>query len=112
MNTTGISADLAHAFPKRVLVVEDDEAFLQSMTEWLTRAGHQVVFFNQFKAAKTYLATDAPNVLITGVRLGAFNGLQLVIVAKLEHPEMTAIVLTGTDDPVLRKETSNAGADY
>ena len=50
--------------------------------------------------------------LISDVRLGAFNGLQLVVYAKLEHPDMIAIVLTGFDDPVLRTEAAHAGASY
>ena len=50
--------------------------------------------------------------LISDVRLGAFNGLQLVVFAKLQHPDMIAIVLTGFDDPVLRTEAAHAGALY
>jgi AmiR/NasT family two-component response regulator len=36
----------------------------------------------------------------------------LVVFAKLQHPEMIAIVLTGYDDPVLRTEAAHAGASY
>ena len=46
------------------------------------------------------------------VRLGAFNGLQLVIQAKLDHPTVTAVVLTGFYDPVLSGEVSKMGASY
>src|SRR5439155_23034991 len=62
--------------------------------------------------AKTYLAANKPDVLISDVRLGAFNGLQLIVFAKLQHPEMIAIVLTGYDDPVLRAEAAHANALY
>lgn len=95
-----------------MLVVEDDQTLLGVMTRWLTRAGHEVVPFSEYNAAKRYLATNTPHVLIADVRLGAFNGLQLAILAKYEHPEIRAIILTGFDDPVLRRESSMAGADY
>ena len=100
------------AHPKRVLIVDDDEALLQLLTGWVRDAGHEVVPFSSFETAKTYLATARPDVMISDVRLGAFNGLQLVVFAKLQRPEMIAIVSTGYDDPVLREEASKTGAAY
>ena len=104
--------DSAQHTGKRVLLVEDDERLLRIMAVWLTSAGHEVVPFGQFLAARAYLEAGRPDVIITDVRLGAFNGLHLVILAKCERPEINAIVLTGFDDPVLRRETSSAGAHY
>ena len=98
--------------PKQVLIVDDDEAVLGMFTGILRNAGHEVTPFSRFEAAKAYLSTVKPDVLISDVRLGAFNGLQLVVYAKLEHPDMIAIVLTGFDDPVLRTEAAHAGALY
>ena len=97
---------------RRVLIVDDDEALLQLLTGWVRGAGHEVVPFNSFETAKTYLATAQPDVMISDVRLGAFNGLQLVVFAKLQRPEMIAVVSTGYDDPVLREEASKTGAAY
>ena len=98
--------------PKQVLIVDDDEAVLGMFTGLLRNAGHEVTAFSRFEEAKAYLSKAKPDVLISDVRLGAFNGLQLVVYAKLEHPDMIAIVLTGFDDPVLRTEAAHAGASY
>ena len=98
--------------PKHVLIVDDDEAVLDMFTGILRTAGHEVTAFNRFETARAYLVAAKPDVLISDVRLGAFNGLQLVVFAKLQHPEMIAIVLTGFDDPVLRTEAAHAGASY
>ncbi|MEO8259508.1 MAG: response regulator [Acidobacteriota bacterium] len=98
--------------PKQVLIVDDDEAVLGMFTGILRNAGHEVTSFSRFESAKSYLSASKPDVLISDVRLGAFNGLQLVVYAKLEHPDMIAIVLTGFDDPVLRTEAAHAGASY
>jgi DNA-binding NtrC family response regulator len=106
------AAPVLQPSPKRVLIVDDDASMLRLITTWVVGAGHEVVSFGQFEEAKSYLATAHPDVIIADVRLGAFNGLQLVIQAKLEHPEITAIVLTGFYDPVLSGEVSKLGASY
>ena len=95
-----------------VLLVDDDLTVLRMMTGWLTFAGHEVVPCTTFESAKRALATETPDLLVTDVRLGAFNGLQLVVLAKVDHPEMRAIVLTGYDDPVLREEATATGASF
>ena len=98
--------------PKRVVVVDDDEQLLALMGAWIRRAGHEVVTFNKFEQAKQHLATTAPDVLVTDVRLGAYNGLQLMVSGRAQHPDMKVIVLTGFDDPVLRQEAAATGAFY
>jgi DNA-binding NtrC family response regulator len=110
--TDGDTAPDSQAPPKHVLVVDDDASMLRLITTWVAGAGHRVVSFSQFGEAKSYLATAKPDVIVADVRLGAFNGLQLVIQAKLERPEITAIVLTGFYDPVLSGEVSKLGASY
>lgn len=95
-----------------VVLVDDDASLLSLMEGWMTRAGHQVTSFDRFDTAKNYLASTTPDALITDVRLGAFNGLQLVVLAKVDHPELIAIVLTGYDDQVLHEEAIAAGAHY
>jgi len=100
------------AAAKHVLIVEDDEPTLRLMTRAVSAAGHRVTSFGDFEGAKKYLEATEPDVLVTDVRLGAFNGLQLVVIGRLEHPRMNAVVLTGFDDAVLREQASNAGASY
>jgi DNA-binding NtrC family response regulator len=96
----------------RVVIVDDNEPLLRAMEQCVARAGHEVVAFAQFEPAKSYLATTQFDVLVTDVRLGAYNGLQLALFAKLEHPETTAIVLSGFDDPVLRRDAASIGARF
>ena len=97
---------------RRAMIVDDDKATLRLVKNWLVGMGFVVDAFDEFGPAKRHLTESTPNVLITDVRLGAFNGLQLVVFAKLAHPEIVAIVLTGFEDPVLRKDAADAGAVY
>lgn len=96
----------------RVVIVNDDEHTLQAMKECVTRAGHEVEAFAYFEPAKSYITRTPIDVLVTEVRLGAFNGLQLAILAKLDRPQAIALVLSGSDDPVLRTEATNIGAQF
>jgi two-component system response regulator YesN len=50
--------------------------------------------------------------LITDVRLGAFNGLQLAVMARDIQPNIQVIVFSGFDDPVLRADAERIGATY
>jgi DNA-binding NtrC family response regulator len=94
----------------RVVIVDDNVPLLEGMRECVSRAGHDVVVFSEFQAAKHHLATAHTDVLITDIRLGAFNGLQLVLIAKLKNPKTSAIALSGFEDPVLRHDAAKMGA--
>jgi DNA-binding NtrC family response regulator len=95
-----------------VVIVDDDKRLLLSLTQRFSEAGHDVVAFEAFEAAKRYLSKNKPDVLVTDIRLGAFNGLQLVFLAKFASPQMTACVLSGFEDRVLRKDAVSAGASF
>jgi DNA-binding response OmpR family regulator len=96
----------------RVVIVDDDEALLRAMEQYVAGAGHDVVAFTQFESAKSHLATAQFDVVVTDVRLGAFNGLQLATLAKVEHPGAIVIVLSGFDDSVLRNDATRIGARF
>lgn len=97
---------------KRVLVVDDDPALLRLMELWLSGGGYSVVACESFDDARQQLATAPPDLLLTDVRLGAFNGLQLAILAKEQCPDMVAVVMSAYDDSTLRKEAAQCGAQY
>jgi DNA-binding NtrC family response regulator len=97
---------------KRVLVVDDDQSLLRMLEHMLTAGGYAVELCSSFEAAKHRLTHSPPDVLLTDVRLGAFNGLQLVMLAKELSPTTTVIVMSAYDDVTLRKEASQCGALY
>jgi DNA-binding NtrC family response regulator len=103
---------MRHIDGKRVLVVDDDRSLLRMIEQMLTAGGYAVELCSSFEAAKHRLTRSPPDVLLTDVRLGAFNGLQLVILARDLSPSTTSIVMSAYDDAVLRKETVHCGASY
>jgi DNA-binding response OmpR family regulator len=107
-----MEADAPSIQRQRVLVVEDQAALLEAVTMAFTRAGRDVVSCRTFEEAREHLLTGPFDALLTDVRLGAFNGLQLAVMARDRHPQMKIIVFSGFDDPVLREEARQLGASY
>jgi DNA-binding NtrC family response regulator len=95
--------------PSRILVVDDDEGYLAGMAELLLLRGHEPVLARTFEEGQRALRDDAPDLLIADVRLGPFNGLQLLAMGQVRIP---TIVVSGFDDPVLHAEAKAFGADY
>jgi DNA-binding response OmpR family regulator len=104
----GESRDASTASEK-VLIVDDDDATREGLKRMLTGAGYTAVTAPTFQDGIQALQTAKPDLLIVDVRLGEYNGLQLVITAGRAIP---AIVLTGYDDPVLAGDAHQEGAEY
>src|SRR5918996_2505279 len=92
-----------------ILIVDDHRVTRLGLAEMLESAGYDVVTAGTFQEARRILRETPPDLLIADVRLGSFNGLQLVISAQHRVP---AIVITGYADAVLEAEARRGGADY
>jgi DNA-binding response OmpR family regulator len=97
---------------KRILVVDDDPQVLGFLETGLSRAGYGVVACAAYEDARALLAAQRPDLLLTDIRLGAFNGLQLALLAMHRYPGLPIIILTGFDDPTMRAEARKAGAVF
>lgn len=106
-NRTGKSAG-----GKSILLVDDERVLLEGLERALTAANVDVIAAPNFEDAHHYLRTGRFDVLITDVRLGAFNGLQLAGLARDLNPSMKILVFSGFDDVVLRQEAEKLGATY
>jgi DNA-binding NtrC family response regulator len=95
-----------------VLVVDADSADLASTAMLLEAAGYRVLSAGSFDEAKQVLALEGPDLLITGVRLGPYNGLHLVLRSRSDHPEMAAIVTSRHRDAVLEQEARRQNAGF
>jgi DNA-binding NtrC family response regulator len=99
--------------PLQVLVVDDNAGVLDVLDQALSeRPGQQVIACASFEDARRRLREQPFDVLLTDVRLGAFNGLQLAVLAKDVNPQTRVIVFSGFDDVGLRDEAEHLGATY
>ena len=96
----------------QILIVDDDRQVLRYLTEILQDAGYDTVACSRFQDARAQLATTRPALLLTDIRLGAYNGIQLAFFAQDHHPGLPVIVLTGYEDPTLREEARRSGAEF
>ena len=97
---------------QKILIVDDDPSLLEALERSFIDAGEDVVAHSSFEQARKALQTTHFDALITDVRLGAFNGLQLAVISRDTYPDIRLIVFSGFDDPVLRTEAEHVGATY
>lgn len=95
----------------KLLIVDDDTGLLGAMSRAL-KDSVSVVACDSFERARQTLKDEAFDALVTDVRLGAFNGLQLAVMARDMYPHIRLIVFSGFDDPVLRADAEQIGATY
>ena len=97
---------------RRVLVVDDQEDVLNTLMRFLTLGGYEPTGVSDFDAAKRCIDETRPDILVTDVRLGAFNGLQLALYMRAAQASAAIVVLSAWDDPLLREEAARIGAQY
>jgi CheY-like chemotaxis protein len=95
----------------QVLLVTMNPVSRSRIEGWLRKLDLGVESVSSFEDARNKLQTLDPDVLISDIRLGEFNGLHLVIVGRARRPTMVAIVL-GAPDSVLAREAERHGASY
>jgi DNA-binding NtrC family response regulator len=99
---------VAHKLRVSVLIVDDDDTTLQAMACLLTAAGYETQTASNLRdALRTLRQTPPPDLLLADVRLGEFNGLQL-----LAGNPIPSIIITGYPDPVLEADARRMGADF
>ena len=102
----------AQGLPHLVLIAEDDAATLAGWATYVHGAGFSVVPASSFAEAHRLLPFVRPDVLVTDIRLGEYNGLQLAVQAATLDPAPSVIVTSGFEDPVLVAEAARLGATF
>ena len=95
-----------------VLVVSLDETASSQTARMLRQAGYGVATAATFEQATDHLSRHTPDLLITDVRLGAFNGLHLAHRRHLFDPTSSSIVTHTEADAALGPEALRAGAAW
>jgi CheY-like chemotaxis protein len=75
----------------------------------LALEGYRILTADTFEGAVRTMNSAHPDLLIVDVRLGNFNGLQLIATSPVP---VRAIVVTGFADSVLARDARQLGADY
>ena len=92
----------------RILVVAHSPGLAGTLASWLGDSPNEVVLANSYAAAKRQL-TAHPDILITEVKLGEYNGLHLAL---RSHLAGIPTIVLGPDDAVFEHEAALLGATY
>lgn len=92
----------------RVLIVADTPALTEDLLGWLVPGGYRSTVATTFACAMRQLRTH-PQLVISQLRLGAYNGLHVAIRARGEG--IPAVVI-GPPDTVLEREARQLGATF
>jgi PAS domain S-box-containing protein len=94
---------------KAVLLVEDDVLIRAGTAEILAEAGHRVIEARNADAALRALASSPVDVLLTDIGLPGVSGVTLAQEARLRHPDLHIIFVTGDAGAVRDAVRLNAG---
>jgi two-component system response regulator RegA len=95
-----------------LLLVDDDAPLLKALGRFMTERGYEVVSCATFESGRRAIIDRKPDVIVTDVRLEAFNGLQLAMLARDVRPDARIVVFSGYEDPVIGQDVQRIGAAY
>lgn len=97
---------------RKVLIVDPDPRNAQDLASALDAAGFVALQASTFLQGRRLWIEEKPDALVAEIRLGEFNGLQLLVRAKLERPEAAGVITTAVPDVVLEAETRRFGGIF
>jgi len=98
----------------RVLIVEDNPIFRQTMMEILSHQFPSMVLEGAAdgKTALEKIEDSLPDLIFMDIRLQGENGLHLTEHIKRRHPQIIVAILTSYDWPEYREAAYKFGANY
>ena len=93
-------------------LVVDPTSDAVAIVSGLSLVGFGVTLTDRFDTAKRLLHELRPLVLVTEVRLGAFNGLHLALQCGSARRRVAIIVTSSVPDPVLQRDAESLGATF
>jgi DNA-binding response OmpR family regulator len=102
---------IAMTTSRRVLVVSTNFHQRDQLVRWLASDGYDSVAVGEFKDARLELDAHRPDLLVSDVKLDAYNGLHLAIWGRGKGLA-TRSILIGEPDLVLQKEAERERAAY
>jgi len=106
-----VDADAAGTI--RVVLADDDEPFLETLTPLIERQPDLVVVGTALDglAAIELVEELAPDAVVIDLHMPRLDGVSAVARLRRDHPSLCVIALTGDEHPALHEAVTEAGAD-
>jgi DNA-binding response OmpR family regulator len=89
----------------RILLVEDEEGIRELLFELLVDAGFEIVQADTGDMAFRLLEHDNLQLLLTDINMpGRLDGVELAKLARLSHPDIPIVFMTGRPDGAARAQ--------
>ena len=96
--------------PSRVLLVDDEREFVQTLSERLQLRDMGSAVAYDGESALTLVREDEPEVMIIDLKMPGIDGMEILRQVKATRPEIEVIVLTGHGSEDDRKRCMQLGA--
>ena len=96
--------------PRRVLLVDDDQAILESLGEALRDLGLNVDLASSAEAALGRIGGAPPELVISDIRMPGMDGLELLELLAERSPDVDVVLMTAYDDMPTVVRAMRAGA--
>ena len=96
----------------RVLIVDTDPRAVHELGAALRGEGWDAIEATSYEEAKRLWMSERPPMLIADIRLGQFNGLQLLLRARADRPDVNCVITSAIPDKVLEADTRRFGGTF
>jgi two-component system response regulator RegA len=107
-----MAADAPTAAERRIVIVEDDEAFAGTLARSFERRGYIVHLAHSHDALVELLAAHSPGFAVVDLKLGSASGLVCVQTLYAHDPATKIVVLTGFASIATAVEAIKLGASH
>ncbi len=83
--------------PRRLLLIDDSQAFRHTLAEMLRAAGHIVQEAETGAAGLALLRAEPVEVVLTDVEMPGLTGWDVALLVKAKHPRLPVVLLMGAD---------------
>ena len=99
--------------PIRVLLADDEQAFLASLRELIERQPGLIVVAEASDGVQALECVDelAPDAVVIDLHMPRLDGVSAVARLRRDYPNLCLIAITGDEAPRLHRAAEEAGAD-
>jgi len=94
-----------------ILIAVQDAEERSQIADVLSEVGYRVIVSTGFKHARQLLKATTPATLVADLRMGIYNGLQLVTDGRSGRARLSGVILTDGEDGGLAETARQLGAD-